>query len=157
MGRTIKEFYFNGNAEALFNEVHSYLLSEGYKYIDFKGEYLFKKGSGLMTGPSFIKITVSGYSARLEGWMKYAILPGVYAGEIDLDSFVGSAVKGPLKKRYATIEQMIYRYSAAPAYAQPQYQPPVAPVQQTGNGFCEKCGTEFLPGAAFCMKCGNKR
>ena len=167
MGRKTKDFIFNGNAEALFNEVHSFLLSEGYKYIDFKGEAVFKKGSGLMTGPSFLKITFSNGFVRLEGWMKYAILPGVYVGEIDLESFVGSAVKGPLKKRFATIEATVYHYggmsAGQPAYYQqpvapaPQFQQPVTPVQQTGEGFCEKCGEPYLPDAAFCMKCGNKK
>ena len=139
MGRTIRDFSFNGNTDALFNEVHTYLIGEGYEYLVFEGEQVFKKGHGLATGPTFIKVSSSGGIVRLEAWMKYAALPGVYAGEIDLNSFVGAAVKGPLKNRFAWIEQLITRYGGSPVapgyFQQPQqqYQQPqqqYAPAQQ---------------------------
>lgn len=182
MGRTIKDFSFNGNADGLFSEIHNYLISEGYEYLVFEGEQVFKKGHGLATGPTFIKVSSSGGIVRLEAWMKYAVLPGVYASEIDLDSFVGSAVKGPVRKRFAWIEQLLLQHGAQPAqqgyfqqpytpvqqqqpyapaqpqqYQQPQYQQPYAPVQQEAPVFCMKCGERFQDGAVFCMKCGNKR
>lgn len=172
MGRTIKDFSFNGNTDGLFGEIHNYLISEGYEYLVFEGEQVFKKGHGLATGPTFIKVSSSGGIVRLEAWMKYAVLPGVYASEIDLDSFVGSAVKGPVRKRFAWIEQLLLQRGAQllqqgyfqqpyapaqPQYQQPQYQQPYAPVQQEAPVFCMKCGERFQDGAVFCMKCGNKR
>lgn len=134
MGRTVKDFVFNQYPQGLTNMVHDYLTSEGYKLKDRKGEQVYQKGVGLAMGPTFIKLTLINNGARLEGWQKSAILPGVYAGEIDIDSFVGVAVKGPLKERFRTIEEMIMRFGGMPVfpgmmlgqgYQQPQGYPPM--------------------------------
>ena len=111
MARYINEISCLNPGEALFGEIHNYLFSEGYEYINYENEFVFKKGKGLMTGPTFIKVSFSPVSVRIEAWMKFAILPGVYAGELGLTGFVGAAVKGPLKKRVAYIENMIGRYA----------------------------------------------
>ena len=107
MSRTVKDYQFTGPQEPLFAAVHSYLMSEGYDYITYHGEIVFKKGFGIASGPTFIKISFGQDLVRLEGWLKFAALPGVYAGESDLTGLMGFAVKGPLKKRYAWIESMI--------------------------------------------------
>ncbi len=137
MGRTIKEFTLPAPAPELMYDVQNYLAAEGYERKTRDGEEVYQKGSGLMMGPSFIKFILTDNSARVEAWMKYAILPGVYGGEIDLDSFIGVAVKGPLKQRFAFIENMIMSrggvfagngfgqpYYQQPQYQQPQYQQP---------------------------------
>ena len=107
MPRTVRDYRFTGPQEPLFVAVHSYLMSEGYEYIIYHDEVVFKKGHGIASGPTFIKISFGEDLVRLEGWLKFAALPGVYAGESDLHGVMGFAVKGPLKKRYAWIESMI--------------------------------------------------
>lgn len=139
MGRTIKEFQLNTNPQQIISVIHDFLSSEGYKYLERKGENVYQKGDGLMMGPSFFKVTVSNNVLRLEAWMKTALLPGVYIGEIDLESFVGIAVKGPLKTRYQQIEGMLFQSGAyqiptgsmmsVPAYQQPAVQPGYQPQQ----------------------------
>lgn len=184
MGRTIKEFALPQPMPELMNYAQSYLTSEGYTYKERKGEQVFQKGSGLVTGPTFIKITLINNIVRLEGWMKMALLPGVYVGETDLDDFLGCAAKGPLKRRYAYLENMIRSYGGvqvAPGFAQapfqqPQYQqpvqyqqstqyqpsqyqqaaqPPQMPQQQAAP-VCNACAKPAQPGAHFCANCGNK-
>ena len=185
MPRTIKDYQFTGSQEQLFAAVHSYLMSEGYEYIIYRGETVFKKGHGIASGPTFIKISFGQDLVRLEGWLKFAALPGVYAGESDLTGMMGFAVKGPLKKRYAWIESMIMqgggRFLGVPNNPTPLPASPFMPAaaqstdpddqvaeparsvpQQVSSSpagakrFCTSCGAELEPEAAFCSQCGKK-
>ncbi len=158
MPRTIRDYPFNGDPNEIFQSISGYLASEGYTYKVFQGENVFQKGEGWTTGPTFFKITFFPNVIRLEAWMKYAVLPGTYAGEIDLDSFVGIAVKGPLKERYRYIENMILNYGVQPQYQQPQYQQPQQYLnvqsQQSIAVFCTNCGARLEQGQNFCISCG---
>ena len=178
MGRTVKDFQFMSEPCGLAEQVHAYLISEGCKCKQKNGETVYQKGSGLMMGPTFIKLTVANGGARLEGWQKMAILPGVYAGEIDAESFVGIAVKGPLKARLAYIENLIIQYGGRPVfpgmYQQPvnyqvpmqnPYQPPQSSqMPLSGNAqahsdraaFCTACGSALTQDSKFCTVCGKK-
>ena len=155
MARTVKYFQMAYLPETLFNDIYSYLMSEGYEYIQYNNENVFKKGKGLMMGPTFIKVSFQDNVVCLEAWLKFAILPGVYAGESGLGGLVGAAVKGPLKNRVAYIESMIQQYAGSPMPDPAAYYPPAAPVQQGPGGFCAHCGAPLAPGAAFCANCGN--
>lgn len=147
MGRSSCDFILPQPANDLTAMVDAFLVSEGYTLKQLEGERVYQKGAGLAMGPTFIRFLVNGTNVRLEVWMKYAVLPGVYAGEIDNKSFVGSAVKGPLKDRMARIEMMVMQRGGQmvgrdmpinpnlfpPTYQQvpvqqPMYQQP--PVQQ---------------------------
>ena len=107
MGRSSSDFIVPYNAESFRPVIEDFLFSEGYKAKNKDGELVYQKGSGLMMGPTFIRFLANGNYARVEVWMKYAVLPGVYVGELDNSSIVGSAVKGPLKKRVNYIESLI--------------------------------------------------
>lgn len=114
MARYVNDFQMSAPPEPLFNAIHSYLISEGYTYLQYDNENVFKKGKGLMCGPTFIKVSFAVNAVRVEAWMKYALFPGVYVGEIGLKGFVGAAAKGPLKNRVAQIESMICQYGGRP-------------------------------------------
>ncbi|MBR2715714.1 MAG: hypothetical protein IKB73_05895 [Ruminococcus sp.] len=135
MSRYSKTFAFNASKEMLYGSVTQYLVSEGYKETDFDSERVFKKGNGIMMGPTFIKMAFTEDTVVLEAWMKFALLPGVYVSEIGLTGFAGAAVKGPLKERVRNIENMIFQcggYELEPQPAQynaPQYN--TQPVQPT--------------------------
>ena len=166
MARYIKDFRVAASPDTIFGAVYPYLMSEGYEYIQYENENVFKKGKGLMTGPTFIKLSFAGNAVRLEAWMKYALFPGVYVGELGLTGFVGAAVKGPLKRRVAQIEAMImqhanYDFSAqqqAPYAAQTPQQSAYAAqtaANQPGQVFCMNCGTRLAQGTSFCPNCGQ--
>lgn len=127
MGRYSKEFAFYANPAPLFDNIGKYLSIEGYKFTLAGQEQVFKKGNGILCGPTYIKIFAVPGKIVLQAWMKYALLPGVYCGEIDLDSFMGWAVKGPLKQRVAQIEMMILQ---AGGTVQPPYAAQYIPPQQ---------------------------
>ena len=152
MARTVKAFPMAYMPDALFNDIYAYLMSEGYEYIQYNNENVFKKGKGLTMGPTFIKVSFQNNAVYLEAWLKFAVLPGVYAGESGLDGLMGVAVKGPLKTRFARIESMIQQY----AYNQMCDPPCKAPWEiEPPQRFCPNCGASLTPGAAFCTNCGN--
>lgn len=155
MARTVKMFSMASLPNDLLNNIHLYLKSEGYEYLQYEGEYVFKKGMGFAAGPTFFKVTFNNSTVRLEAWMKYAVTPGVYAGEIALDDFTGWAVKGPLKERFAYIESLILRYIEL--NPELRVAPSSAPEASLPNmrRFCNACGAQLAPGAKFCPKCGK--
>ncbi|MBQ8827552.1 MAG: hypothetical protein IJZ90_00220, partial [Clostridia bacterium] len=150
MARYIKDFQISVSQDMLFNKIYSYLMSEGYDYIEYDSESVFKKGKGIVNGPTFIKLSFGANSVRLEAWLKYALLPGVYVGEIGLKGFVGAAAKGPLKLRVAQIENMIMQSAAD--YAANS----CAAVQNTNSVQCKNCGAMLAVNDEFCCKCGTK-
>ncbi|MBE6783286.1 MAG: hypothetical protein E7536_04680 [Ruminococcaceae bacterium] len=107
MDRTVKNIPNFVDPQVIFNSIYNYLIGEGCKYVDYQGEKVFKKGKGFFSGPTFIKVSATGNMFQIEGWMKYALLPGVYVGEINLEGFAGSAVRGPVLNRMNTVEQII--------------------------------------------------
>lgn len=167
------EFKFNHPIhEQLFADIHQYMLNEGYEYRNFEGENVYKKGKGFNMGPTFLKIMADQNHIVVEAWIKFAILPGVYAGETGIDGVFGAVPKSMLAGRVHTVETMIINNggiatgatSAAPGgNPQPQQpqQPPVQPQQppvqpQKDHIFCSRCGNKMPISASFCTNCGNK-
>ena len=154
MSRYHKEFRFaNGVHELLLPDIHKYLTDEGYEYREFEGENVYKKGSGWVSAPTFVKIQASKTVIIIEAWIKTALLPGVYVGESGIDGFYGAAPKGILANRVRYIEQMIMNNGGVDAAFAPQT-PSVQPSQNAK--FCIKCGNKLEPDAKFCVKCGEK-
>lgn len=99
MARFATEFTINQPKEFVDFIVRDFCAKEGFEYTQFKGENVWKKGIGMMTAPQFIKVEYQNGKVHLEAWMKYAILPGVYCGEMGVTGFWGFAVKQMLKSR----------------------------------------------------------
>ena len=173
MARYIRDLPVSIPAEGALNQmIHPYLISEGYEYMTYKGENVYKKGKGLLCAPSFFKFTMMGTYIRMETWMKFALLPGVYVGEINTTGVMACAVKGPWKQRITYIENMFgLAYSSNPAESIPyqpnpsQYynQPQAAPMHTYGmNGsqsspsICPNCGMQVPANSNFCQNCGNR-
>lgn len=86
-------------AETAEQIIRDFFDKEGFVLADYKGERVWKKGVGLMTAPQFVKTTCRQGSVQIEAWLKFAILPGVYCGEMGLNGFWGFAVKQMLRGR----------------------------------------------------------
>lgn len=145
MARYIKDFQINTDFQSVYSAINQYLQREGYEYINYDGENVFKKGKGVMSGPSFFKFSYSGNMVRMETWMKYALLPGVYVGELGVTGFAAAAVKGPWKNRIRQIEAILTTSSG------------MQPSDTAEKVFCTNCGAQVPATAAFCPVCGQKR
>lgn len=91
-----------------------FLKKEGFVLTSLKGEVVWKKGVGVLSGPQFVKLQYSGGMVHLEAWIKYAILPGVYCGEMGLDGAMGFAVKAALKNKVNALVALLYQPANIP-------------------------------------------
>lgn len=99
MARHIVEMLTDKPDETIAFIARDFLTKEGFAQQEYKGEVVWKKGHGLMTAPQFIKVTSEQGKLHLEAWIKFAWLPGVYSGEMDLSGFFGAVPKKMLKSR----------------------------------------------------------
>ena len=180
-----KDFMVNAAPQTVHSAINQYLQAEGYEYINFDGENVFKKGRGFFNSPTFFKFSYAGNVVRLETWMKYAFMPGVYVGEIGVDGFAGDSVKGAWKKRLKNIERMLSDFSVQPssyATASVRNDSVVANDNETQllkenaekeetrvltqsgtaygatktQAFCSGCGARIPDGSRFCAVCGKQ-
>ena len=85
----------------------SYLISEGFEIKTENGENYWKKGVGLLVAPQCIKLNYQNNVYIIEAWIKFALLPGVYVGEMGLDGFFGCIPKSMLKSKVEHILMML--------------------------------------------------
>lgn len=129
-----------------------YLNKEGFKPVLYKGEWVWKKGQGILTAPQYIKLTYGGGVVHIEAFLRNAILPGVYVGEMGLDGAWGFLVKDMLRGKVNELVRLLsqplpgdpavaFPPSPAPASAPPMAGMPVpaavpaaAPAAFAGTG-----------------------
>jgi len=107
MARYSNEFATNYTPEQIYTIVNNFCDSEGFSPYNYKGEMLYKKGSGWVAAPQYIKVTNAGSNVRVEAFIKYALLPGVYIGEMGLTGFFGWAMKAALGARVSRLENAL--------------------------------------------------
>ncbi|MDZ4166352.1 MAG: DUF2510 domain-containing protein [Coriobacteriia bacterium] len=93
-----------------------YLQGEGFKYMEERGEMVWRKGVGALANPQFIKCEVSDDgTVRIESWTAgVSLIPGVYGGELDpTQGAFGFAVKAALKPRIRELESRLGGTTAA--------------------------------------------
>lgn len=112
MSRYSNQLQFNGNVDEAFQRINEYLTQKNYEYVEYDGEKVYKKGKGFLTAPSFIKVQFVNNCFGIEGWIKYALFPGVYIGEMDTKGFYGAAVKRPLADMITHVEAIILNCNA---------------------------------------------
>ena len=107
MARYINQLPLTKDPQILTQMIGDYLTREGFVNKTYQGELVWQKGIGLMTAPQFIKFGFTADSVIVEAWMKYAILPGVYLGEMGIKGFFGFAMKAILRTRVKSVETII--------------------------------------------------
>lgn len=137
MARYVKEIPAADSQLNSFGRIKQYLTEKGFEYRVRDGEQVFQKGKGVWVVPGFIKVTYHGTMVRVEAWTD------INGSEQDLEGFVGSAAKKPLKKHVAQVEAIL-------AERNPDYIPAPAVAQ-----YCMQCGTRIIDGGNFCMQCGS--
>ena len=92
---------------AFTQPISDFMVKEGFNLVNYKGTMLWKKGHGIMTAPQYLGIFYGPDFVRVEAFIRYALLPGVYVGEMGITGTFGAFPKSMLKKRVAQIEQYI--------------------------------------------------
>ena len=107
MARFTQDYTMKGTPDSCFGAISQFMSSKGFEYTEYEGESVFKKGNGWIAAPTFVKVSFFGERARVEAWMKYALLPGVFVGELGMTGFVGCAAKGTMKNAATTIDRIM--------------------------------------------------
>ncbi|MCL2332712.1 MAG: hypothetical protein FWC54_04405 [Actinomycetia bacterium] len=103
MARFSYDFQTPYTPEQVNEFLNDFAQKEGFTFTSRDGEQVLKKGSGWVTAPQFVKVLFSPGTVHIEAWLKYALLPGVYVGEMGLKGFFGIALKQVLKTRVKNI------------------------------------------------------
>ncbi len=91
--------------QELLSAIQTYLTNQGFKQIDPQ-QNIWQKGMGLLLGPQYIQFAAQPGGLQLQAWIKFALLPGVYLGEMGTDGFFAFIPKSKLKARVAEIEKI---------------------------------------------------
>jgi hypothetical protein len=108
MSRYVNELAALKSPEESDAIIERYLSGEGFRLKTRRdGEKFWQKGGGWVAAPQFVNTTVLGNKVKIEAWIKFAWLPGVYSGEMGLTGFFGFAIKSALKKKVAELESRL--------------------------------------------------
>lgn len=161
MSRYYKCFPLSMSEEQANTVIQSFLQMNGFEPYFSKGEACYKKGQGILTGPQLMKITVENGLVTIEAWIKMALLPGVYCGEMGTEGFYGIALKKALKSKVDTLEVALGFVPGVTPFSSASWQPAPAAVQapaqssQTKTAVCPSCGAGVEPDGRFCKACGG--
>ncbi len=108
MSRYTNTISLTRSSEEVAKMAADYLTGEGFKQKTAGNESIWQKGSGILTGPQFIRLSSGeNNTVIVEAWIKFAVLPLVYVGELGLDGFVGAVPKSVLKGRVKKLEELL--------------------------------------------------
>jgi len=86
--------------------VEKFLASEGFSQKDYKGEQVWKKGTGFATAMQFIKIEYTEKEVVIYAWIQ-AGMGSVGGKEQDLTGIVGALPKKKLLTRIEKLESIV--------------------------------------------------
>ena len=110
------------------NGISQYLVGEGFSNVDYKGQKVWKKGIGFLTAPQYVAITFTPDSIVIEAFIKFALFPGVFIGELGTAGAFAIVPKQMLAGRVKAIENYLYSLlqyqtqQTAPQQPNPQVQ-----------------------------------
>lgn len=173
MARYKKCFQLNISPTDFMNFAEAYFRGNGYNYAVHNGENVFQRSHGWFTGPKFVKFSFAENRVQIEGWIKMAILPYVFLGEMDfsIGSYFGIIPKKQMRDVVFGFERQLItnKYvggviqNAAPIGAgaqpvQPQSRVHFSPGSQIPNTAARTCPVCSRPTGndKFCGGCGTR-
>lgn len=99
MSRFRTQIQLNKPADFVDYIMQDFLGKELFNFRELKGEGVWQLGQGFLSCPQVIKYTYQNGLLTLEAWLRFALLPGVYIGEMGLTGFYGAALKSVLKNK----------------------------------------------------------
>lgn len=73
----------NSQSPQALSAANDVLQQNGFAFSQTEAHW--KKGTGLLVAPQFVKLSVTPQGIQLEAWLQFALLPGVFMGEFDLE------------------------------------------------------------------------
>ena len=108
MARFREEYGISLRTAAGFSQITGpFMIAKGFQRVDDKGEMVWRKGVGFLVCPQFVTAAVSGDRVCIEAWIKYALLPGVYVGELGLTGVFQWVAKRALRKVVAELRSVL--------------------------------------------------
>lgn len=121
MARFMADFVVNrADADQFIQFVaQDFFQKEGFKYVNFKGEQVWKKGTGALVAPQFMKLEYRNGQVHIEAWIRAVWLPGVYGKEMDFSGAYGFAIKEHYKTKVNTLINLLLQPQFVAQGAQP--------------------------------------
>jgi hypothetical protein len=91
--------------ELLNQQIAAHLKQQGFQQVD-PVKNVWQKGIGFLVWPQFVRFETRPGALALEAWIKFALLPGVFVGEMGIDGVFGLIPKRMLKARVVEIEKL---------------------------------------------------
>lgn len=104
--RTILVLGYSKDAAKTKFDAETVLMKNGYKQVDYKGEQVWKKGTGMMTAMEFIKIEYSPSYLTIYGWTQIGVGKAGLS-EMSLDGIVGILPKKAVMRVIDEIKSML--------------------------------------------------
>ena len=104
MSRYMSDIRTAKDAREVERTVSEYLGHEGFARTH---EGVWQKGHGLLVAPQFVRVTPDEGRVHVEAWLKFALLPGVYVGEMGTKGILGAAMKRRMRTRISQLEHLL--------------------------------------------------
>ncbi|MFQ6793350.1 hypothetical protein [Thomasclavelia sp.] len=106
MARTVEIYECRRDVWQVNNDIRMILMNDGYHEINYNGERVWKKGTGLMTAMHYIKYEFSDNVICISGWVQIGV--GELGGkERDLTGFTATIPKKSVAKTMAKMKSVI--------------------------------------------------
>lgn len=130
MSRTIMDYPLNQPDDFVQFIANDFLVKEGFRQVNYKGETVWKHGYGVWVAPSYIKLQYGNGHLHLETWIRSF-------GEHSLDGAWGFAVKAYVRNQVnsllALLCQPVSPVAPQPVYAGASVPPNPASAAQQPN------------------------
>lgn len=108
MGRSVYDYTIGKPDDFIQFVSNDFFAKEGFRLVNYKGEQVWKKGTGFLTAPSFIKFSYGNGVIHIEAWIKNW-------GEQPLDDgFIAAIPKSAHKTRVNTLISLLNQPTAVP-------------------------------------------
>lgn len=107
MSRTVVAYRYNGNVRQNQMRIEQFLSQSGFDPVQLQtGEWVWKKGTGMMAAMQFVKIEYQPWQVVVSAWVSPG-LGSLTVTEMNLDGFAAIAAKKPLRNLLGTLGQVI--------------------------------------------------
>lgn len=118
MARYIREEILNQPEDFVNFMMNDFLSKHGFRYVQFKGEMIYRAGDGFFEIPKFFIWSYRNGVIHVEAWTRNVWLPGVYGKENALTGFFGSIPKSAYKGDVEQLLQLLHQPVGQQQYAQ---------------------------------------